>query len=160
MNDYHFRRPEKMITDRAAMLQIIGGQQIMTLALARDNQPYLVTLDYAYDTARNCFYFHCADHGRKIDYLAANPAVWGQILEDRGYLNGRCDHAYRTVHFAGQVEWLQDPAEKRHALELMIEHFESDPEPVKRKLLGENRVAAVAIGCIRVQEMTGKQNNG
>ena len=108
MTDYHFHHPEKMFTDRAELLEIIAGQRLMTLAMAEDGQPYLITVNYGFDAEANCFYFHCAPEGKKLDYLRANPNVWGQVIENRGYVTGKCDHAYRSVHFAGQVDFLED----------------------------------------------------
>jgi nitroimidazol reductase NimA-like FMN-containing flavoprotein (pyridoxamine 5'-phosphate oxidase superfamily) len=158
MNEFHFRRPELMIDDQAELLEIIAGQQVMTLALCQDNQPYLVTLDFAYNSAENCFFFHSADHGKKVDYLRANPLVWGQVVEDRGYVVLKCDHAYRSVHFAGRVEFVEEADEKRRILALMIDRYEPDPAAVKARLLTDLKVAAITIGRIRVETLTGKQN--
>lgn len=153
---YHLRRTERAITDPAELLEIIQGQKHMTLALCRDNEPYLATVNYGYDAEEGCFYFHCAAEGRKVDYLRANPTVWGQVLEDRGYLPGQCDYAYRTVQFRGHAEFVEDLDEKRRALALMIDQLEPDPEPVKARLLVEGRVRKVGIVRVRVLEMTGK----
>jgi nitroimidazol reductase NimA-like FMN-containing flavoprotein (pyridoxamine 5'-phosphate oxidase superfamily) len=91
-----------------------------------------------------------------MDYLAANPIVWGQITEDRGYLDGRCDHAYRSVQFRGHVEFLDDLEAKRRALNLMIEQLESQPDPVETRILRTGRLEAVAVGCIWIEEMASK----
>ena len=136
MTDYHFHHPEKMFTDRAELLEIIAGQRLMTLAMANDGQPYLITVNYGFDAEQDCFYFHCAPEGKKLDYLRANPNVWGQVVENRGYVTGKCDHAYRSVHFAGQVDFLEDDEEKRSALTLMIRQMEPDPGPLEQRLAG------------------------
>ncbi len=158
MDVYHLRRKDKAITDPDVLRAIIAEQKYMVLALCRENVPYLVTLSYGYDAEANCFYFHCAPEGKKMDYLRANPHVWGQILQDDGYLLGECNHAFHTVHFEGTVTFLQTLDEKRHALEVMIEHLETDPAPLKARLLDEARVAAVTIGRVAVHTMMGKQN--
>jgi len=158
MNGYHFHHPEKMFTDRAELLEVIAGQRFMTLAMAAEGQPYLITVNYAFDAARNCFYFHCAPEGKKIIYLVANPNVWGQVVEDRGYLAGKCDHAYRSVHFAGRVAFFEYEEEKREALTLMIRQLESDPEPVIERLTKRARLAKTTVGRVQVLEMTGKRH--
>jgi hypothetical protein len=58
MTDYHFHHPEKMFTDRAELLEIIRGQRLMTLAMAKNGQPYLITVNYGFDAEQGCFYFH------------------------------------------------------------------------------------------------------
>ena len=158
MLTYHLRRSEKEITHRSEIIAIIKRQNHLTMAMCKDNLPYLVTVNYGYDEEQNCFYFHCAAEGKKIDYLKANRVVWGQILEDWGYLDGKCDHAFRTVQFLGKVTFVEDPEEKRYALSLMIDHLESDPETVKRRQVKPESVDKVTIGKVTVEMMTGKQN--
>lgn len=158
MSEYHPRRPEKMISRQEELFEIIRGQKFMTLALCRDTEPYLVTVNYAFDPAENCFYFHCSPSGKKVDYLRANPKVWGQILEDRGYLHGACNHAYRTVQFNGYARFLENPEEKRRALCLMIEQLESDPLPVKKRFIEGSNLQNVAVCRVQVENMSGKKN--
>ena len=158
MADYHFHHPEKMFTDRAELTEIITGQRLMTLALVKDGEPYLVTLNYGFDPQRLCFYFHGAEEGKKLAFMRANPRVWGQVIEDRGYITGKCDHAYRSVHFSGEVSLLEDEAEKRAALELMIRQMEPDPEPLLQRLLVRARLTKTVVGRVQVLAMTGKRN--
>lgn len=157
MKKYHSRRPEKMIHEQTEMLEIIREQNFFTLALCNGQEPYLVSMNYAYDDAENCFYFHCSPEGKKMDYLKVNSVVWGQILEDRGYLRGECDHSYRTLQFKGKVEFLQDLEEIRSVLMLMIDQLEENPEPIKKRFIEAKSFDHVAIGRIRVEGMSGKK---
>jgi nitroimidazol reductase NimA-like FMN-containing flavoprotein (pyridoxamine 5'-phosphate oxidase superfamily) len=157
MNRYHFHHPEKMFTDRAELLDVIAGQRLMTLAMAAEGRPYLVTVNYGFDPVHDCFYFHCAPEGKKIAYLRANPSVWGQVIEDHGYLIGKCDHVYRSVHFEGRVAFLEEE-KKRDALILMIRQLEPEPEPVIERLITQARLAKTAVGRLLVLEMTGKRH--
>ncbi len=158
MHTYHLRRSEKAITAPTEMWAIIAGQKYVTLALCKDNVPYLATVNYSYDQAAGCLYFHCAGEGKKMDYLQANPVVWGQIVEDSGYLDGKCDHAFRTVQFEGRVTFVEDVEEKRRVLSLMIDRLESDPEAVKARLVTAKAVERVMIGKVHIETMTGKVN--
>lgn len=159
MEKYHQRHPEKAIEDQNELVNIIHGQKYMTFALCKEKEPYLVTVNYAFDQRRNCFYFHCSPKGKKMDFIRANPIVWGQIMEDRGYLQGECDHAYRTVQFKGQAEVIEDIEEKRYALHLMIEQLEDHPEPTKQKYIEEGSYTNTAIVRIQVKGMTGKASS-
>ena len=158
MQPYHLRRAEKAITDKDECLAIIAGQKYMTLAMCKDNIPYLVTVNYGYDEEQQCFYFHSAKKGKKIDFLNTNPQVWGQIIEDCGYRDDKCDHAFRSIYFEGAVTFVEDIEEKSLALRLMIDHLEPAPEPVKERLVVEKRVKNVTIGKIMVTTMSGKQS--
>ncbi len=157
---YHLRRAQQAITQPEELLEIIRSQRQMTLALCRAGEPYLVTVSYGYDAGARCFYFHCAAEGRKMDYLKANPIVYGQVLEDRGYRPGRCDHGYRTVQFRGRAELVAGLEDKRQVLALMIDQLEPDPEPVKARLLAGERVEKTTIVRVLVLEMTGKRDAG
>ncbi len=158
MPEYHMRRSEKAITDPQELVDVIRGQKYMTLALCSDGEPYLVTMNYGFDAEASCFYFHCAGEGKKLDILKKSPVVWGQVLEDCGYIVGKCDHAYRTVEFKGTVTFLEDRPAKRHALELMIDQLEPDPASVKARFSKEDAFDKVTIGQVTVAFMTGKKS--
>jgi nitroimidazol reductase NimA-like FMN-containing flavoprotein (pyridoxamine 5'-phosphate oxidase superfamily) len=157
MDSYHLRRTDKALTDREEIERVLATTRYVSLAMCAEDQPYLVTLNHGYDRQRNCLYFHCAPKGRKMDMLKANPRVWGMAVEDLGYLDGDCDHAYRSVMFGGRVSFLSEEAAKRHALEVMIHQQESDPRRVIEEQLTAREVAAVTIGRIDLEFVSGKQ---
>jgi nitroimidazol reductase NimA-like FMN-containing flavoprotein (pyridoxamine 5'-phosphate oxidase superfamily) len=155
---YHLRRIERDMPDRADQLAVLHGQKYLSLAMARDNRPYLVSLNYAFSEEENCFYVHSAPQGRKIDMLRANPHVWGQVIEDRGYIAGQCSHAYRSVMFEARAEFVADLAEKRRALALMILH--ADPEAaaaLQDRLVATSDLTQVTVIRLVVVSMGGKQ---
>lgn len=154
---YHLRRVDKEIQEEAALFDLLLSQKLMTLAMCRAGEPYLTAVNYAFDRKARHFYFHCAPVGKKIEFLKENPAVWGIVVEDRGYLDGQCDHAYRSVHFSGSAEFVTETAEKRRALELMLDQLESEPEPVKARAMTPEAVNGVCIVRIRATGFTGKQ---
>lgn len=154
---YHLRRIERDMPDRADQLAVLRSQKYLSLAMARENRPYLVSLNYAFSEEENCFYVHSAPEGRKLDYLRANPLVWGQVIEDRGYLPGQCSHAYRSVMFEARAEFLENPEEKRRALSRMIDHADADPEPLKQRLLATAGLEQVVVLRLAVDWMSGKQ---
>ena len=152
------RRDDRSMSKRSELLEVIDKQRHMTIAMAKDNNPYLATVNYAFDERSNCFFFHCAGVGKKVDYLRSNSGVWGQILDDLGYIEGECDHGYRTVQFRGSAKLIVHKAEKRKALNLMIEKLEKYPEAAKKRFIKESTLSKVVIVQIDVKEMTGKSN--
>jgi len=153
---YHLRKTEKAMPDHADHLAVVRSQKFLTMAMAHDNEPYLVTMNYAFSEPENCFYVHCAPEGKKMDFLHRNPRFWGQVVQDCGYAAGDCSHNYKSLMFEGQVEFLESEAEQRRALELMIDQLEPEPQKVKRMLAG--KLEGVAVLRLRVQSMTGKQS--
>src|SRR3989304_3428576 len=111
MPEYHVLRKDREIVVPDEIMDIVRRQAILTIGMAWEGVPYLVTVNYAYDARRKAFYFHSARAGKKVDYLEANPSVWCQILEDRGYIAGTCDWSYRSVHFPGTAQFVRDAEE-------------------------------------------------
>jgi nitroimidazol reductase NimA-like FMN-containing flavoprotein (pyridoxamine 5'-phosphate oxidase superfamily) len=153
---YHVRRKDKEITDAKELKRILKTTKYVTVALSKNNEPYLVTLSHGYDEKSNCIFFHCATEGKKLDYLKSNNKVWGQALIDHGYDEGQCNHLYSSVHFSGKVTFIDKPEEKVKAMECMMRQLEKNPEPQIAKLNAEKLKDAL-IGRIDVDYMSGKQ---
>ncbi len=66
---YHLRRQEKAIIKKSELLRIIREQKLVTFAMCKNNEPYLVTVNHGFDRRKNCLYFHCATKGKKMDSL-------------------------------------------------------------------------------------------
>ena len=152
------RRKEKAIEKKDEVIAILGNAKYITIAMCQDNQPYLATLSHGYDERNHCIYFHCAKEGKKVDILTANNLVWGQAIEDYGYADGSCDHLYATAQFRGKVSFIDDIAEKEHALRTMIYSLEKDPEKVINEQITKKSIRRVNIGRIDIDYMSGKKS--
>lgn len=151
------RRPEKQIKGRKRLIGLLDSKEHVTIAMSKDNNPYLVTVNHCLDKKSGCIYFHCAAKGKKMDYMKANPVVWGQVMEDLGPVEGECSWKFRTVMFKGKAKMVKGTEEKKHALDLLIGKLCSDPVSEKDSLTSEalNRVAICRIDLL---EMTGKES--
>jgi nitroimidazol reductase NimA-like FMN-containing flavoprotein (pyridoxamine 5'-phosphate oxidase superfamily) len=158
MPKYHLHRKEKEITDQNEMIEFLKQRKYATIAMCRENEPYIVTLNYGYDKDGNALYFHCALEGLKRDFIKRNPSVCATVIEDRGYKMGECDHAYRSVVIWGRMQAVEDFHEKKHALDVMLNHLEDEPEGIKQRSLKSDEVYhQVGILRLDIEEMTGKQ---
>jgi nitroimidazol reductase NimA-like FMN-containing flavoprotein (pyridoxamine 5'-phosphate oxidase superfamily) len=153
---YHMRRTEREIHDRAEFFSIMSNAKYITLAMCDGSEPYLITVNHVCDRDAEAVYFHCARAGKKVDYLNKNPRVCCEAIEDRGYVEGACDYDYRSVHFYGKAAQVSDIAEKRRALNLLIEKLEKDPESAKKEFIDQSTLANVMIFRIDIESMTGK----
>jgi len=152
------RRKEKAIDSRDEMIAVLETSKYITIAMCQNDIPYLVTLSHGYDRENDCIYFHCAREGKKVDILTENSIIWGQAIEDHGYADGACDHLYATIQFKGNVSFVEDMKEKEHALRIMINSLESNPEPVVEEQITEKSVKRVHIGRIDIDYMSGKKS--
>ena len=158
---YHMRRGDKEIKDENKLEKILKETRFVTVALANGGEPYLVSLSHSYDEEAKCLYFHCAGEGKKLDFMRANPIVWGQALIDHGYHEGECSHLYVSAMFRGRVELVEDIEEKRRIMKHMILHQDKDPEGIMKRNLGtENSVglAKTVVGSIKIEQLTGKKS--
>ncbi len=158
MTEYHTRHPEKTIEDEAEILEVIDSQRLLTMAMSSDDEPYLVTVNYAFDPDTREFYFHCATSGKKIDIIRANPSVWCQITEDRGYVQTECEHHFRTVHFPGEATVIEDIDEIRRTISMLIHQQEDEPDPVRERLLAKVKPGKLYMVRIKAGEFSGKKN--
>ena len=158
MKRYHLHRTEKAMNDQEEVEKILISARIMTVACCLENEPYLFTVDFAWDSQARELWFHCATEGRKMNILQGNPRVCITVVEDRGYLDGECDHAYRSLILEGKAQVATDLSEKRHALELLARKHERQPEAVLARLAGKDEeVQKVAIVRVSVDSISGKQ---
>jgi nitroimidazol reductase NimA-like FMN-containing flavoprotein (pyridoxamine 5'-phosphate oxidase superfamily) len=155
---YHTRHPEKAMDDRDEILKVLREQRLLTVAMSMEGEPYLVTVNYAFDEGAECFYFHCAVKGKKIDYMKANPVVWCQVLEDDGYIQTECEHHFRTVQFRGKAEVLEDEGEIMEAVAMLIDQQEDEPEAAKARLLPRVKPEKMTMVRIRAEGFSGKKN--
>ncbi len=160
---YHLRRADRAIDEKDETDRILSTTKYVSVALCGpDLRPHVVVMNHGYDAERNCLYFHAAKTGRKIDLLRLNPFVSALAVEDLGYKDGECSHGYRSVHVAGRLEEVSDPAECLHALEVMIRRLENDPDAVMDRFVKEFRDGAALPATIlrlSIEERTGKHGS-
>lgn len=135
MHQYHLHnRPDREITDPATIDEILTNGKFATIALCRNNEPYIVTLSYGYDRINQTLYFHCAPTGLKIDFIEMNSAVCITIIEDGGYVRGECAHHFRSVVMWGNLVKTENPDEQRHGMKTLLHHLEPDNDVAAQKL--------------------------
>ena len=158
MAKYHMNKKEREITGKNVLIDMLRQGKYTTIAMCREDEPYIVTLSYGYDENRNVLYFHCALKGLKLDFINHNPNVCATVIEDKGYKMGECDQAYRSVVFWGKMHIVEDLQEKKHGIDVLLNHLEYDPVKVReRSLKPEEDYENVEILRLDIMEMTGKQ---
>lgn len=147
------RRREKEITDRAELRRILREARICRVAVADGHRPYLVPLSFALDG--DDLVLHSARMGRKIEILRANPEVCFEVEEGVELVTAAtaCSFGmrFRTVIGFGQVEFVDDPAERRRLLALFGPRYGAPDAPVP-----EAEVRRTCVLRVRVRELTGK----
>lgn len=153
---YHMRKAEKEIKEWATIEEIIRKGKFLTLSLARNNEPYGVTLNYGYDKQTRALYFHCAPEGLKTEFVLQNNVACASIVEDNGYQLGLCEHNYRSVIIRGKIEIVATDKAKIRGLEIMLDHLEENPAIKKEKMPNDADLQKVAIWRMTIDEFSAK----
>lgn len=151
------RRIEKEISNREELIEILKSGKYTIISLCKENEPYIITLSYGYDESKHALYFHCAKEGQKIDFIKANPHICGTVIEDNGYENG-CGQAFRSIVFRGKMVIVEAFDEKKKGLDILINHLEKDPNPIKNKFLKkENTYENLGMLRLDITDISGKE---
>lgn len=147
------RRREKEITDRAELRRILREARICRLAVSEGDRPYLVPLSFALDG--DDVVLHSARAGRKIDALRRNPAVCFEVEEGVELVPAAtaCQFGmrFRTVIGFGEVEFVEDRAERVRLLALLGQRYGAPEGPMP-----DAQIERTCVLRIRVRELTGK----
>lgn len=113
------RRKDKEITDRTKIDRIIDESLVCRLALAHNDNPYLVPLSFGYDG--KSIFLHTAREGEKIDYFKNNDKVCFEFERGVKLLrdpDNACNWSflYQSVVGFGRITELLDPLKKEYAL--------------------------------------------
>jgi uncharacterized protein len=158
MQKYHLHnRPDRELTDPKEVEAILLNGKFAVIAMCRDNEPYIVTLSYGYNSAENSFYFHTAPLGLKLDFLDTNQRVCATIIEDGGYVEGQCAHNFRTVVFWGSMKRVVTLEEKKLGMETLLRQLEPDNAVVAEKLAKSNNYYShMELLKLEISEIHGK----
>lgn len=140
MPRYHLQKKEREIRDIGELLAIIKNGKYLTIAMCKDNEPYIVTLSYGYDEAKNAFYFHSRRKGLKYEFIGHNPDVCATVIEDRGYIMNECAHEFRSVIIWGKMCLVNTLEEKKHGMDILLKHLEENPDRIKQESLFDDRI--------------------
>ncbi len=133
-----------------------------TLATAADNQPFLVTRNYAFDAQRHAIYLHGAVKGRTYENVQANARVcfsvseMGRLLPDKEAQEFGVE--YSGVVVFGTATIVEDAKEATHGLQLLMDKYfpqyvlGKDYEPI-----GAPALNVTAVYRIDIESWSGKE---
>lgn len=152
------RRVDRAV-DQQTTDEIIGRMKVCRVGMIDGDRPYVVPMNFGAAKVDDqwTFYFHCAREGRKIDVLRRYPRVFLEMdgahelidAEDGAQLS----FAYECVMGEGEAEFIEDPAEKRRALDQII----LNQTGRAGFSYADAAVDATCIFCVRVDSLSGKR---
>jgi uncharacterized protein len=149
------RKKDKEITDPEVLESIIQRATVCHLGLCADNSPYIVPLNFGYQDRK--LYFHTGREGLKMDLLRRNNRVCFEMTVDMELVRAetpcKWSMKYYSVIGFGNAHFVEEPAAKRVALDLIMAHYSGEPGDYPEEL-----VEKVAIIRVDINAMTGRQS--
>ncbi|MCW3789720.1 pyridoxamine 5'-phosphate oxidase family protein [Plebeiibacterium sediminum] len=158
MKQYHLHnRPNRELTDKSDIDRILREGKFAVISMCRDNEPYIVTLSYGYDSDNEILYFHCAKKGLKLEFLNSNKNVCATVIKDKGYVTGECGHEYESVVFWGNMSPVNDLQEKKQGMTILLNHLEEKESIIEEKLLKSDEFySKMEILKLKIEQIHGK----
>jgi nitroimidazol reductase NimA-like FMN-containing flavoprotein (pyridoxamine 5'-phosphate oxidase superfamily) len=153
------RRKEREVSDLSAIEEIIARCKICRIGLSENDIPYIVPLNFGYMKGRpSCFYFHCANTGRKIDMIAQNNKVCFEMDTDHKLTDGdaACDFSmlYTSVMGSGKIYIVTEEEERNSGLNcLMKQYTGKDNYSFKPSTMGRTTILRLEIGEISAKQV-------
>ncbi len=153
------RRKDREVTDIADILGIIQKCDVCRLALAEDNVPYVVPMNfgYEYENGALTLYFHGAGEGKKHDIIKNNPrACFEMDCSHRLIEASEAQHytmEYESVVGNGHIAVCEEADEKIKALRLLMRQYARD----KEFEFPAHVVGGVTVLRLDVTDFTGKR---
>lgn len=152
------RRKDRQITDPGQLETILRHAQCLRLGLVDHGLAYIVPMSFgmAREGDALCFYFHSAPEGKKIGLIEAAGVASFEADMDIRLIQAEqaCEFssAYQSVMGHGKIEVLRDADEKRHALQVLMEHYTGK----KAWTIPDPSLTGVVAIRLTVETMTGK----
>lgn len=149
------RRKEKEITEQSEIEAVIHKSIVCRVGLSDDNIPYIVPLCFGYQD--RTIYVHGSLTGRKINILQKNQNVCFEFDINTEIIKAKnaCEWGmkYQSVIGFGKAFFLEDPQDKRKALNIIMNQYSDRPSQ-----FSEKAISATAVIKIEIASMTGKQS--
>jgi uncharacterized protein len=136
----------------AEMHALLQRENFGHLGCARDNRPYVLPMNYAYD-GKELYFF--TTQGMKTQYIEANPQVCLQVEEIKDSMH------WKSVMVIGRAHELNSAEETQRAMKLITERNPSlTPAISATELDSLGRAVDIALYRITPEIMDGRQTMG
>jgi nitroimidazol reductase NimA-like FMN-containing flavoprotein (pyridoxamine 5'-phosphate oxidase superfamily) len=152
------RRADREIPEITLIEEIIHKADVCRVALANENSPYIVTMNFGYTPApEQKLFFHCAKVGRKLDMIRKNNYVCFEMDTDHEIYGGKkgCDWGmkFSSVVGYGNISFVTEKEAKIQGLNCIMAHYGGE----KEYSYDEKVLARTTILRLDIKEMTGKR---
>lgn len=129
--------------------KLLAANNFGHLGCARDNHPYVVPMNYAFD--RESLYFFTTE-GTKTEYINANREVCFQVEEIKSPTD------WRSCMLTGRAERISRADDLERAMQLITESNPSLTPAINRTEIGPwHRMSNVVVYRVRAEALYGRK---
>jgi nitroimidazol reductase NimA-like FMN-containing flavoprotein (pyridoxamine 5'-phosphate oxidase superfamily) len=155
MMQQDIRRKDRALSEADAREIMAKAEHGSLATVGPDGWPYSVIVNHVLDG--NFLYFHGAAMGHKLRNIAHEARVSFSAVSHSEVLPQELTTRYESAILFGRAEVVEDPGEKRRALELLGQRFCADFRPEVMEAVRKD-AARTAVVRIRIERITGKAN--
>lgn len=156
------RRKERGKED-AWIITFLARTEYGTMATAKDEQPFLVTRNFAYDAAAHAIYMHGAKKGRTYDSATEAPKVCfsaseaGRLLPGKRAMNLGTE--FGGVVAFGRLHLVEELDEAKEGLQLLCDKYFPHLKPdVDYETVSDVDLKVTAVLRIDIESWSGKES--
>ncbi len=127
------------------------------LGMAKDNKPYVLTVNYGYDD--EFIYFHGSQKGKKVDIISKNPSVCfevnygGEVFSNKQSCNWGTK--FRSIVGNGKAELINNEETKKKALLAIMRKYSGNNDHE----FNPHVVTHTNVYRVSLKDVTAKQNH-
>ena len=148
------RRKKQALSTEESLAILNRGISGVLAVTGDQGYPYAVPLSYVYDN--NKIFFHCALSGHKLDAIAANNKVSFCVVGQDRVMPQEYTTYFRSVIIFGRARILEDPIEKRTALEKLAAKYSPAQETGRLREI-DRLFERTCMVEIVIEHITGKE---
>ena len=148
------RRKKRALSTEESLAILNRGISGVLAVTGDQGYPYAVPLSYVYDN--NKIFFHCALSGHKLDAIAANNKVSFCVVGQDRVMPQEYTTYFRSVIIFGRARILEDPIEKRTALEKLAAKYSPEQETGRLREI-DRLFERTCMVEIVIEHITGKE---
>ncbi len=152
---HDMRRIDRSLSETEAREIMARADHGFLATVGADGWPYAVPVNHV--LAGDLLYFHCSLAGHKLENLAHEERVAFSAIASAEIAPKEVTTRYESAIIFGRASLVEDPIEKRKALELMGRRFCVGFEAEVQEEIRKDGPKTVVVR-IRIEHITGKAN--
>jgi nitroimidazol reductase NimA-like FMN-containing flavoprotein (pyridoxamine 5'-phosphate oxidase superfamily) len=154
MTDFReIRRRDRALTEDQAREILTRAEHGVLATMGADGWPYAIPVNHV--LSGNMLYIHCAAEGHKLANIAHEERVSFCVVTGAQVLPATLSTLYESAVLFGRAALVEDPTEKRRALELLAVRFCGALTPEAERTIAAS-AAQTAVVRVRLERITGK----